>query len=311
MTDIKKPSTRAKKDTDAVEVKPKKQRVTKAKVVKLEKLDGSQLSKDASVEELVDDVKHLQDEAFDEVKPIVPLFVGCADFTMIKKISDYLATAEDTPEQSQNNYEIVVMGKEVLAKSIETFMFQRMDVLEQQDILKRQRNENVRVQFTSQAIDLREMMLNYLDIKTTEGSISMVFTPSNLRNAFLTERGKDLSNKELRDVIDALSIYNLISPTLVDVPYIKQQYQFTINTEAQLLNTDKLIIDIDKTIAEAQYKRQMLETNKTLLANQLINEQSTQNQDGNNNRPLSTGSGELPEVDTIRRDLEAQPKSIS
>lgn len=245
---------------------------------------------------------HMHDEDIPKAKkPIVPIFIGCQDSSIVKVVTDFML-AENFENNDSNDYDIVIMGEEMLNGAVQTYFFNRLDK-DNQDILNKQRSDELLRKTTLlKAMDVEGFLRHYLNNKTGE----ITFTPNTLEVAMETGLKKKISGKEVRDVIDLFTALDFAQPTELNVPYNKQRYKFTFGEADRLINTNHLIYQANEQIQQLQNQIEMLNINKQILESNIaeLNAKNETIDNGeNNNRLVQSGVEQLsdagaPEVST-------------
>lgn len=243
-------------------------------------------------------------------KQIVPIFIGCQSPDVVKMITDYLLKNNaDISDNATTDFDIVIMGQEVLESSVNQYFFGRLEKDNQNAYLRQRQDEQLRNATLKKAIDLQQFMQHYLNTKQTD----FTFSPTQLKYAASAGLRKEISNSELREVIDLLSVYDFIQPTLLNKPYIKQLYKFTFSDHDMLKNTVWLEVQAKEQIQGLHDQLLMLQTNRQILENKIqlpsaipINADQTDTDGQNNNGLVQSGTEQLSDAGTSGEAVEAE-----
>jgi hypothetical protein len=150
----------------------------------------------------------------------VPVFIGCHDPEIIKQIDVYITS---TFNNSDLEYETVVMNRELFAKSCEVYALQMMSEEDRQRMKAINRDENQK----NEARNIADYLHKIVD--ETE------FTTHSLRTA-INERRKDrLSNKRVEEMVQFCILHGTIE--LVDDTRKRHEWTYRIALNEEVRRT--------------------------------------------------------------------------
>ena len=239
-------------------------------------------------------------------KQIVPIFIGCQNPEIIRLLSVQLINDKGVQNDLNTDFDIVVMGQEVLESAVNQYFFSRLEKDNQDNYFKKRNDELLKAATLKKAIELEQFMRHYLNLKS---GADFTFTPTQLKLGASAGLRKELSNKEVREVVDLLSVFDFIQPTELNAPYIKQHYKFTFSDHDMLQNTKWLVEQAKKQQEQISDQLLMLQTNMQILENNIANppNNNAKTEDGQNNNGLvQSGVAELPDAGASEQAVEAE-----
>lgn len=218
---------------------------------------------------------------------LVPVFIGCQDPKMIDQISKFVVGIDPALLTSGKDYTVVVMSREVLEGSVSTWFFQQLNQEQQQKIIKQQNDTQLQKTARNTAMQLDTALRTYLGIpKATEGDepYPYTFKYNELKHAVKVVMRKDLSNKQIRELIDFMTLHNVLQPCDINAKFNNQTWEFTFDDLALLENVEALESQVEQQIATLQNQQAMLRSNRELIEKRL-EEIKTHKEDESNNQP--------------------------
>lgn len=203
---------------------------------------------------------------------LIPVFVGCENAAIIRSISKHLLLGTDPDlDVDDENYTIVVMSPEVLEASTKTWFMSRLSVENQTAVVELQEDKKAREDARKAAQECDDTLRKWMRIAPPEevGGYKqpIQFKHYELKNAMMLN-GKNFSHKQIRELIDFMSLHNFLQPTDIKANYNKQQWEFTFDDSDLLMNIDWLEEQLTLEAKRIEDQLQMLQNNrKTVQAN--------------------------------------------
>jgi hypothetical protein len=229
-----------------------------------------------------------------ENKNLLPIFIGCANKDIVNQINSFLWNVKT----GDINYEIVVMNGDLLEKSTETWLFQKMSEEQQRQLEAMRIDNKIMQQALIKAREVDRLLRSMLRLPTPEEDPTGVymFKRYDVKAAYERFGRKLMSRKEVRELLDLLSLRNLVQPTSMNVPYEKQEWQFTFDDYQHLDNTDQLIIQTMAQQKNIENQLSLLKTNKELIMKRLSDAEDGKDNNTTGLPGISSGSRESPEA---------------
>lgn len=198
----------------------------------------------------------------------IPIFIGCNNPDVIKAFDEYLSSNQllsDKLSNSSEKFELAVISPSIQEKLTMNYAMSLFDIEKQKQIREVQSNEAERSKARETAILLKNILTEHLgEFKTFNKQVA--------KEAIETLKKRKISNRELDNLIEFVSIHNLIQPIDFNEKPFKRQFQFTLTSEDLMKSTELLQNSITSKINELQSQFNLLEQNRIFYEEEYMRE---------------------------------------
>lgn len=182
-----------------------------------------------------------------------PIFLGeVPDPVILQRIEEMI---------DQERFEIAILSPNLQQSCRETYFFNKLGEAERENMLKASKDKEKRekaLQVISLIDEMFKLDLSNREVDLKKDSI-ITFKSYELKILYQKYRRTELSNKQIQELIEFLQIQGFLTPSLLNVPYIKQEFAITIDDTSRLQILNLLVSELDNQILDLTARRNGLE----------------------------------------------------
>jgi hypothetical protein len=206
----------------------------------------------------------------------LPIFIGCNEPRIVKILDDLI---NDAKQSSNEEYtalagcELAVINPAIQEKLNQQYIYSVLDQDRQKQIQEVQINEVEK----SKALDSAKLLCNILSLAEKgrnyqKDNLGIFFNKKLIKSSIESVKRKSISNKEVDQLVEFLSIHNFINPVDLEAKPHLRNWMFTFTPKDLLENTLRLQSEVTKQIEILKHEFNSLDQNVKVYEEQISRE---------------------------------------
>lgn len=194
-----------------------------------------------------------------------PIFVGQCNKELLNKIDDLL---------DKDKFELAILPDSIQQSCRETYFFSKLSEKDRDNMLVMKKDKKLRQEGLDAVYQVEQMFKAFFEqegIEKKEGEV-ITFKPHELKNVCHIFRRENLSNQNLRSMIEKMQVFGFITPTIVNEVYHKQEFAITIDYTDRLAALTAISNILDHEMQMTKARKELYDDEIIKISAQLSND---------------------------------------